>query len=1215
MNTKPLEKFAQAARRQLHEQVRARLEQALRTDSPELRAKARVVAELNKQIAQSSRQAVVEQVAYIWFNRFCALRYMDANHYTRLGVVSPAAGFTQPEILQEAKAGNIDPDLAPFVDSQRVFDLLSGRSPAANPQQEAYRLLLVASCNQYHAAMPFLFEPIDDYSELLMPDDLLSASSLLQQTREALTDDACQDVEVIGWLYQFYISEKKDEVIGAKKAITSGDIPAATQLFTPHWIVRYLVENSLGRLWLLHRPNSRLAEQMAFYIAPDADQTLRVSETLRVSKPEDLTICDPAVGSGHMLTYAFDLLYAMYEEEGYNPADIPRLILQKNLTGLEIDERAAALAAFALTMKARARDRRFFRRGVAPNIVTLRPIAFTEAELDAEVAALLEHVIPRSSEESSPSASAKDSSSKTPRNDRAEALREDLRADLRHDLALFREADNVGSLLRPRLNAAQLSQLHDRLSAPADTGQLSLFNEERRKKARQAIAQAIPLARLYDVVIANPPYMGSKNQNATLKKFLGDNYADVKADLFSAFTVRIMEMTRKVGFIGMMTPFVWMFLSSYEKMRQYLLDNATLTSLIRPEYHAFFDSAFVPICGFTLHNESQPEFKGAFIDLQEFYGTDVQPVKALEAIQNPDCGYFYRAAATDFKKIPGSPIAYSVTNRVKNIFDSNPLIENFAFPKQGSTIGNNDRFLRMWYEIGFPFNPKWKKTVKGGEFRKWFGNLLYVVNWGLDGEEIRDTGRATIRNSDFLFQPGLEWSRITSSSTSFRILQEDFFHESASGVAFPNRENRLDILGLLNTKISRYLLATLNPTLTSQSGDIARIPYVATNEQAIVKNLIKFARNDWDSYETSWDFTALPLLQAHQPDAPLAATYTTLRQQWQAATLEMQRLEEENNRIFITAYGLQDELTPEVPLSEITLTCNPHYRYNANKSNEELESLLLADTLREFISYAVGCMFGRYSLDKPGLILANQGETVADYLRKVQANVSFRGVFDEESSPSATTKDSSPGTARNDVIDGVSFPPDRDNAIPMLDGDWFSDDITERFKKFLRVTFGETHYEDNLAFIEAALGRDIRSYFLRDFYDHHVRTYKKRPIYWLFSSAKGSFNVLIYMHRYRSDTVSIVLNDYLREFRAKLSARKSHLEGVSVSAAATPRDKTQALKEVAAIQKTLQELRDYEDDILYPLATRQVQIDLDDGVKVNYNKFGKALKRVVGLSE
>lgn len=1247
MDTKPLEKFAQAARRQLHDQVRARLEQVLRTDSPELRAKAQVVAELNRQIAQSSRQAVVERVAYTWFNRFCALRYMDANRYTRLGVVSPAPGSTQPEILQEAKAGHLDDDL-PLTPSarQHLFDLLAGRAPSADGQAEVYRLLLVASCNQYYEVMPFLFEKIDDYTELLMPDDLLSASSVLAAARAVLTEPVCQDVEVIGWLYQFYISEKKDEVIGAKKPIAPENIPAATQLFTPDWIVRYLVQNSLGRLWLLNRPHSRLAAQMEFYIAPDETSNFsetsdfsKKSDVLSITSPEELTVCDPAVGSGHMLTYAFDLLYAIYEEEGYNPPDIPRLILQKNLVGLEIDERAAALAAFALMMKARARDRRFFRRDVRPAITVLRPVVFTEAELDTEVAALAP-LLTGSWQERPQQLSFLDTGQKQLTLAESGGMQM-MREALRHDLSQFREADNVGSLLRPRLSANQLTHLHDAL-ANVPTGQLQMFDQARRQKVLQALNQAISLAKKYAVVIANPPYMG--NVNDRLKKFLNDEYKDVKSDTFSAFIVRNLELALPNGQLGFMTPFVWMFISSYEKLRQFLNDHKTITTLVQLEYSGFA-GATVPICIFNLENSHKPNYRGGYVRLSDFKGADNQAPKTLEAIQNSDCGWFYRATAVDFQKIPGSPIAYWVSNRVRDLFAKKTSLSDLAILKHGMSTSDNDRFLRFWHEVaanqsgyGFPNRTaaqesglKWFPMCKGGSYRRWFGNADYLVNWKEDGKEIKEeTNRKypylkgnlgfVIGGEEYYFSEGITWSSISSASAAFRWLPKGFVVNNKGQCFYPHDPSTsLNLLALSNSKLSSMLLKALSPTIGYELGYVKHLPFIYykfdINQE--VRQLIDLAKNDWDSYETSWDFNTLPLLQERQLGATLAATYTALHHQWQIATREMQRLEEENNRLFINAYGLQDELTPDVPLPEITLTCNPHYRYGNPSSvnsdqlvvignrwpevvadwptgDEGLELRLLADTMREFISYAVGCMFGRYSLDTPGLILANQGETVEDYVQQVQSSHIHNSQF---------------------TIHNSSFPPDTDNAIPMLDGDWFPDDITERFKKFLRLTFGEEQYADNLAFIEAALGRDIRAYFLREFYDHHVKMYKKRPIYWLFSSPKGSFNVLIYMHRYRPDTVSVILNDYLREFRAKLTARKSHLEGVSISAATSPRDKTRALRDMADIDKILQEIREYEDDILYPLATRQISIDLDDGVKVNYNKLGPALKKVTGLSE
>ncbi len=636
-----LKQFAQDARRQLREQVSARLEQVLRTDSVELREQEKAVAELQHQIKQSSPQAVIEKVAYIWFNRLCALRFMDANHYTRVGIVSPIEGYTQPEILQEAKQGVIDAGFP--VDRQRVFDLLGGQTPAAHPQREAYRLLLVSACNATHKMMPFLFEPIADYTELLMPGDLLSENSILQAIRDALTPDACQDVEVIGWLYQYYISERKDEVFAnlkKNKKIGPADIPAATQLFTPHWIVRYLVENSLGRLWLLNRPHSRLAEKMEFYIAPDSPpnppeggvQTeippsggLGGAETdyLRISSPEDLKICDPACGSGHMLTYAFDLLYRIYEEEGYDPVQISRLILEKNLYGIEIDPRAGNLAAFALTMRAREKDRRFFRRKVTPNICLLENVTFTEDEIEAYM----------------------------------DAVGRDLFThDLEFTLTQFEQADNFGSLIRPQVK--DIGILRDRLAERGVSGNLFLYATN--QKVQQVLKQAEYLSPRYHVVIANPPYMSSGGINTELRAFAKRHYPDTKSDTFAMFVERNKDLTIRGGFMGFMTPFTWMFLGSFEKLRSRILNENTLTSLIKPEYHAFYHSAHVPICGFTLFTIPEKDFKGAFIDLSDFYGADLQPLKALEAIKNPDCGYFYYASAIDLKKIPGSPIAYSV---------------------------------------------------------------------------------------------------------------------------------------------------------------------------------------------------------------------------------------------------------------------------------------------------------------------------------------------------------------------------------------------------------------------------------------------------------------------------------------------------------------------------------------------------------------------------
>ena len=1175
METLKLKRFAQYARRALIEQVSAKLKLVLEAESSARREHAAAVRKLEEALKDQGKEQVIDRVAYIWFNRFCALRFMDVNRYNRVNVVSPAdPGQFQPEILAEAKMGHIDEEMVHDKVRQQIFALLDGKAPSRDPQGEAYRLLVVAACNFWNKAMPFLFQRIDDYTELLMPDDLLSGNSILAYTREAMTPDACEDVEVIGWLYQFYISEKKDEVFdGLKKnkKITPENIPAATQLFTPHWIVRYLVENSLGRLWLLNRPGSKLVEKMDYYIKPEQAET----DFLRIAKPEEIKICDPACGSGHMLTYAFDLLYAIYEEEGYEPAEIPEKILTNNLYGIEIDERAGELAAFALTMKARAKQRRFFNKGVKPSICVLENVHFDEGELKSYM----------------------------------DFVGRDLfTAPLQTTLRQFEEADNFGSLIRP--DVTDVDDMLRILESKNVSGQL--FISMTHQKVLQALRQADYLSPKYHVVIANPPYMGGKGMNGRLGAWIKDNYPDNKSDLFAAFIERSITMVPEGGSLGMMTPFTWMFLGSYEKLRHSILNQNTITALVRPEYHAFFESAYVPICGFTLFRRELPEYRGAYVDLTNFYGAELQPQKTLEAIDSPNCGWLYRVSSDDLKKLPGAPIAYWISPNIRNVFQVSTRLGDLATPRQGLATGDNGRFVRSWHEVStsaIKFDAatneeamqsglKWFPYNKGGDFRKWYGNQSFVVNWENDGHEIRnffeDNGRLRSRpqNTNCFFRESLSWSKITSGGFSLRLFPAGFVFDVA-GCSIFVEENRLrkSILGVMNSPIMKDAINSLSPTLNFEVGHVADFPltdqaiHQRDSTVCLIDSIISLSKTDWDCDEASWSFTELPLLKSDYRQPTLKATYQKLRAHWQEMTLKMQRQEEENNRIFIEAYGLQDELKPEVPLNEITLTCNPHYRYGNDKSEEELEALLLADTMRELVSYAVGCMFGRYALDKPGLILANQGETIEDYLKRVPE---------------------------------PSFPADDDNVIPMLDGDWFTDDIAERFRKFLRVAFGEEHYEANLQFVEKALGkngkaRDIRDYFLKDFYTDHVKRYKKRPIYWLFSSPKGSFNALIYMHRYRPDTASVVLNDYLREFRTKLTSHKNHLEAVSISASASQSEKTKALKEIEKITKMIAEMEEYEREVLYPLATEQVEIDLDDGVKANYPKLGAALKKIVGL--
>ncbi|MCA3353382.1 MAG: BREX-1 system adenine-specific DNA-methyltransferase PglX [Roseomonas sp.] len=1159
MDTSKLKKFAQFARRTLIGQVSAKLDSVLAPGAAARREHPEAMKKLDAAIARDGKTQVIERVAYIWFNRFTALRFMDVNDLNPVRVISPLSGQFQPEILAEAKAGNIDEDRVPEKVRAQVRALLDGRAPSPDAQAEAYRLLLVAICNDWHRVMPFLFERIDDYTELLLPEDLLSNASILAYLREAMTPDVCKDVEVIGWLYQFYISEKKDEVFaGLKKnvKITAENIPAATQLFTPHWIVRYLVENSLGRLWLLNRPGSKLVARMDYYIAPEEPET----DYLKIGKPEEIKVCDPACGSGHMLTYAFDLLYAIYEEEGYEADKIPALILQHNLTGVEIDDRAGALAAFAVAMKAAARlgRRRFLRMEAKPNICVLQNVTFIPAEL----------------------------------RDVAAVVGRDLFTDeLRETLGQFEQAKNFGSLIVPKLRDPTEAL---RVVQARDFG-FDLLLKEVQARVVAVLRMAEALSSKYHVVVANPPYMGSKGMNEAASNWIKEHYPDGKLDLFAAFIDRALVLSSRNAFSALVTMEGWMFLSSFEALRTKVLSLTNLQSLVHMPYLgkggtsmgiSFGTSAFV------LEKNPNNQPKAEFTCVR-YFETDENGVPFIFPVQNERRR---SVSGATLMKIPGNPISYWASEPAYVAF-SHGSISSQGDTRRGLQTGNKDRFIRSWHEVSaravdwesetreqaLSSDRKWFRFNNGGSFRKWYGNLDLVVEWENAGSTIKASGKAIIPSEHTYFLSGVCWGRVTSGIESFRLHPAGVLPGDLSPCFFSDHSD--EALHYLNSKPAIYFKDLVNPTLANQVGDIARIPTMPTDVAHQLNNLrplVKTHRADWDAFETSWDFTTLPLLSPDHRAETLHATYARLRAHWQGMTDKMRALEEENNRIFIDAYGLADELTPEVPIEEITLTCNPAYRYGVKGTEEDRETRLLADTMAEFLSFAVGCMFGRYSLDSPGLILANQGETLADYLARVPS---------------------------------PSFMPDEDNVIPVLDGDWFADDITDRFRRFLRVTFGEEHFQENLAFVEEALGKDMRRYFTRDFFNDHVKRYKKRPIYWLFSSPKGTFNALIYMHRYRPDTVSIVLNDYLREFRSKLEVYRRAQEALSISGDASPAQKTKALKEIEATARQIEELDTWERDVLFPLATQKIEIDLDDGVKANYPKFGAALKPIKGLND
>lgn len=1169
MDTSKLKRFAQHARRLLREQISAKLTLVLAADSAARRETPSAVTELEEQIRQTSQEQVLDKVAYTWFNRFCALRFMDLNGYTKVRVVSPAdESEFLPELLAEAKQGHMDEDRVPEKTRQRVDALLSGKAPSHDPQQEAYRLLVVAECNAFYLAMPYLFERIADYTELLMPDDLLSGGSVLAYTREAMTPDACQDVEVIGWLYQFYISEKKDQVFeGLKKnqKITPENIPAATQLFTPHWIVRYLVENSLGRLWMLNHPNSTLAGQMDYYIAPEQPET----NFLKIDKPEDIKVCDPACGSGHMLTYAFDLLYAIYEEVGTDPSEIPEKILTHNLFGIELDERAGELAAFALTMKARAKSRRFFNKGIKPNICVLQKVTFAADELGEYM----------------------------------DAVGRDLfTLDLRETLQQFAEADNLGSLITPKL--ASVANVLPVLQAKDMAGNLFLANTH--AKVLQVLHMADYLNPGYAVVLANPPYMGSKGMNAKLSDWAKSNYPKSKSDLFAMFIERNLDLTVPKGAVAMITMQSWMFLSSYEALRGRINDEITILSMAHLGARAFdsIGGEVVSTTAFVLGKSSNKTYGGAYLKLLSGNSESEKSNLILTAAKNKNVNWIYHSSANEFNKIPGQPIAYWVSEKLKAIFANAKKMSDVGMPRQGLASGDNNRFMRYWFEVDFSkisfvqdnyeaavkSGFKWFPHNKGGSYRKWSGNKEYVLAFDKENFEALASMGNHLPSRHLYFKEGMSWSSLSSGSFAGRYTDKSIF-DAKGPVLFAKEGSDIHFLmGLCNSVVADEILKILSPTLDFNQGPVGNIPVVDSRKSInlckipdLVKKCINLSEEDWNSSDMSWDFSEPDILLSN--GRAISEKYNSLKGKWVWRIDEIRNAEEEINRIFLEAYGLIDQLPHSVEHQFLTLLCNSSYKYGSDKTAKELEALLLADTMREFISYSVGCMFGRYALDKPGLVLANQGETIEDYRR---------------------------------LVPNSRFEADADNVIPMLEGEWFTNDVTERFRQFLRVTFGDEHYDENLAFIEGALNvkgkrnYTLRDYMLGEFYTDHVKRYKKRPIYWLFSSPKGTFNALIYLHRYRPDTASVVLQ-YLREFRAKLAARQSTLEQVLINPATSQAEKTRANKEVDTLKKQLIELQDYENDTLYPLATAQVAIDLDDGVKVNYLKLGAALKKITGL--
>ena len=1147
---------------------------------------AKVAAQRDQLITCMRREGFAhtcEAVAYTWFNRFAALRYMELHDYLGHGhrALSSAEG-NLPDILTHAAdlaqapgsgSGSANDSGLPGLNAAKVLEM----KLAGNRDGELYRMLLVAQCNALNAAMPFLFERIDDDTELLLPDNLLRTDSVIAKLVQEIPEEDWAEVEIIGWLYQFYISEKKDQVIG--KVVKSEDIPAATQLFTPNWIVQYLVQNSVGRLWLMANPASTLASQWPYYIKP-AEQTPEVQAQLdaliqtRMNEdggslnPETITVLDPACGSGHILVVAYDVLKAIYLERGYQARAIPRLILEKNLYGLDIDDRAAQMAGFALLMKARADDRRLFNEPPKLNVLSLQE----SKGLDA--AALAQAL----------------NSTKTVRTELFEVQQ------LRWLIDTFEHAKTFGSLIQ--IDHQPPSKLREMLSIVQQSLQVGdLYAQAAAQDVLPLVQQALVLGMQFDAVVANPPYMGRGGMNSVVKEFALDHFPDAKSDLFACFIQRSVEFTKAEGQIGIVAPYVWMFISAYENLRARLIAETSLASLVQLEYNAF-EPACIPVATFALMRSNVKNFVGSYIKLSEFKGHQFQASRTIEAIKNPECGWLYKAKPDEFKRIPGSPLAYWFSESLLEQFTSKPLVGRVASVRSGLSTGDNDRFLRHWREVDFSTinrscfsnvsgdsKKKWIPYNKGGAFRKLFGNHDLILNWGASGKELESTGDAVFRNRPDYFKEGVTWGGLTSSDVAFRWQPPGSVFDSNKGamVFASNEMNAMTILGILNSKVAASILDGLNPSLSTQIGDIERIPVVdiPTIKESTEK-LVQIARKDWNAFERSWEFESHPIVTMERSqNSSLESSYLSWATSNRESIVETKSLEEENNRILIETYGLTAVLSPELTDTKVTLTVNPAYRYRGELTEEEQWVRFRRDSMSELISYGIGCMMGRYSLDEPGLIYAHAG------------NVGF------------------------DASRYASFPADADGIVPLTDELWFSDDAASRVREFLLAIWGADTLEANMAWLAESLGtkasetpdETVRRYLADKFFKDHLQTYKKRPIYWHFSSGKHSaFQALVYLHRYTEGTLARLRAEYVVPLTGKLQARIAMLQK-DLEAASSTAARNKLSKEIEKLKKKRVELLAYDEQLRH-YADMRITLDLDDGVKVNYGKFGDLLEGV-----
>jgi len=1141
---------------------------------------------LEKRIEQQGFDQVMEHVAYSWFNRLCAIRYMELKGFLDHGrrVLSSVEGSAAdgsagvPQILEEC----LDIEL-PGLDQARVRELkLDGTK-----DEELYRELLMAQCHALHQAMPFLFEAVADESELLLPENLTKTNSLIRDLVASVPEEDWAHIEIIGWLYQYYISEKKDQVIG--KVVKSEDIPAATQLFTPNWIVQYMVQNSVGRQWLQTYPDSPLKDKMSYYIEP-AEQTPEVQEQLSAITPSDITpesikVLDPACGSGHILVEAYKLLKAIYEERGYRIRDIPQLILENNLFGLDIDDRAGQLSGFALMMLAREDDRRIFSRKIRLNVLSLQessnvnlPSLWRSLNLTGEWKSGTSQEL-FGEEQQDISTFAADN-------------RYQL---LQRTLERFQQAKTFGSLIEtPHKDLTELENLLNtlcELEASGDSMQKSAISQ-----LSNFLHQAIITSKKYQIVVVNPPYINSRNFEKILDDFINKNYVPCTMDLFTAFYLRSLRFLEKNGFLGFVTPFTWMYLTSYEKFRTYAANNSSIESIVKLEYNSF-EAACVPVCTFICRSLKIDSFRGVLFDLDDFKGFENQPKYLKKALVN-DVSYRYIFNISDYVSLPESVFALSLPERARDALSSQMTIGKFAEPKQGIKTGDNARFLRRWFEV--PLNKsalsveqhneakKWFPIQKGGRLRRWYGNNDFVVNWQDDGFEIKnfynDAGRLRSRpqNLSYVFKEGLTWSTLTVADFSMRYCPPGFISESAGSMCYVKDSNlTYFLLGYFCSNAFRTVIKSMSPVLSYSEGAIARSPVLidyVEEVSSLVAEAINISKDDWDRAETSWDFKGF--ISKDGDFSYLRDEYADLSEKCKKDFFRLKEIEKNIDDFFNRIFFIDD--TSEYSSDE---------KYGASP---DIKLINPNQYVRRLISYSVGILMGRYSLNKESIIFAHSDNDV--YSQFIE-----KGFYE-------------------------AFPTDDDGIVPLTNLEWYSDDATNRLGEFVKVVWGEKSLQENLDFIAESLCLEsikkkksessidiIRRYLSNQFYKDHLKTYKKRPIYWLFSSGKQkAFECLVYLHRYNEGTLARMRTEYVIPLTAKMAAYAQKLEN-DKEASGSAAEVKRLENEISQLHKQQAELSEF-DEKLRHYADQRISLDLDDGVKVNYGKFGDLLAEVKAIT-